>query len=100
MEIELFTCNKFSKLCIQIFICCHPTQIEKSLIEILSFFNCARPFKILISNILDMVGNTPILKINSIDTGLCELYVKLENLNPGGSIKDRVGLQMITDAEK
>ena len=51
------------------------------------------------SNILDMVGNTPILKINSIDTGLCELYVKLENLNPGGSIKDRVGLQMITDAE-
>ena len=51
------------------------------------------------SNILDMVGNTPILKINSIDTGLCELYVKLENLNPGGSIKDRVGLQMINDAE-
>ena len=39
------------------------------------------------SNILDMVGNTPMLKINSIDTGVCELYVKLENLNPGGSIK-------------
>ena len=51
------------------------------------------------SNILDMVGNTPMLKINSIDTGVCELYVKLENLNPGGSIKDRVGLKMISDAE-
>ena len=52
------------------------------------------------SNILDMVGNTPLLRINNIDTGLCELFVKLENLNPGGSIKDRVGLQMIEDAEK
>ena len=52
------------------------------------------------NNILDMVGNTPLLKINKIDTGPCELYVKLENLNPGGSIKDRVGLQMIDDAEK
>ena len=52
------------------------------------------------SNILDMVGNTPLLKINNIDTGICELFVKLENLNPGGSIKDRVGLQMIEDAEK
>ena len=40
------------------------------------------------SNILDMVGNTPLLKINNIDTGICELFVKLENLNPGGSIKD------------
>ena len=52
------------------------------------------------SNILDMVGNTPLLKIINIDSGICELFVNLENLNPGGSIKDRVGLQMIEDAEK
>ena len=38
------------------------------------------------SNILDMVGNTPLLKINNIDTGICELFVKLENLNPGGCL--------------
>ena len=40
------------------------------------------------SNILEMVGNTPLLKINRIDTGCCELYLKLELMNPGGSIKD------------
>jgi cystathionine beta-synthase len=39
------------------------------------------------------------LKINNIDTGKCDLYVKMESLNPFGSIKDRVGLKMIQDAE-
>jgi cystathionine beta-synthase len=39
------------------------------------------------------------LKINNIDTGKCDLYVKMESLNPFGSIKDRVGLKMIEDAE-
>ena len=47
-----------------------------------------------------MVGNTPVVRINNIDTGLCELLVKLENLNPGGSIKDRVGIKIIEEAEK
>ena len=51
------------------------------------------------NNVLEMVGNTPILKINNIDTGKCDLYVKMESLNPFGSIKDRVGLKMIQDAE-
>ena len=46
-----------------------------------------------------MVGNTPVLKINNIDTGKCDLYVKMESLNFLGSIKDRVGLKMIQDAE-
>ena len=40
------------------------------------------------------------LKLNCFNTGLCELYVKLESQNPGGSIKDRVGLAIIEDAEK
>ena len=52
------------------------------------------------NNLLEMVGNTPVVRINNIDTGPCELYVKLENLNPGGSIKDRVGIKIIEEAEK
>jgi len=52
------------------------------------------------SNILDMVGNTPMLEINHIDTGPCRLFLKLELMNPGGSIKDRIGISMIEEAEK
>ena len=59
-----------------------------------------RKMKASFNNLLEMVGNTPIVKINNIDTGPCELFVKLENLNPGGSIKDRVGLKIIDEAEK
>ncbi|MBM37649.1 MAG: cystathionine beta-synthase [Woeseia sp.] len=52
------------------------------------------------SNILDMVGQTPMLEVNNIDTGLCRLFLKLELMNPGGSIKDRIGISMIEQAEK
>jgi cystathionine beta-synthase len=52
------------------------------------------------SNILDMVGNTPMLEITRIDTGPCRLFLKLELMNPGGSIKDRIGISMIEEAEK
>jgi len=51
-------------------------------------------------SVLDLIGNTPIVKINHMDTGPCSLYIKLESANPGGSIKDRIGLKMIEDAEK
>ncbi len=51
-------------------------------------------------SLLSLIGNTPMLKLNCFNTGLCELYVKLESQNPGGSIKDRVGLAIIEDAEK
>ncbi|MBM3617759.1 MAG: pyridoxal-phosphate dependent enzyme [Alphaproteobacteria bacterium] len=51
-------------------------------------------------NILDLVGNTPLVKVNHLDTGKCELYLKLESHNPGGSIKDRIALSMIDAAEK
>ena len=47
---------------------------------------------------LDSIGNTPMLKVTRIDTGVCELYLKLENQNPGGSIKDRIGKSMIEAA--
>jgi cystathionine beta-synthase len=45
-------------------------------------------------SVLDLIGNTPILKVTRFDTGLCELYVKLESQNPIGSIKDRVALSL------
>ena len=54
----------------------------------------------LYSSILDMVGRTPMLEINQIDTGPCRLFLKLELMNPGGSIKDRIGISMIEQAEK
>lgn len=52
------------------------------------------------NNVLDLIGNTPVVRINHLDTGPCELYIKLESQNPGGSIKDRIGLTMIEEAEK
>ncbi len=52
------------------------------------------------SNILDMVGKTPMLEVTHIDTGPCRLFLKLELANPAGSIKDRIGISMIEEAEK
>jgi cystathionine beta-synthase len=51
------------------------------------------------SNILETIGNTPMVELQKLDTGLCRLFVKLENQNPGGSIKDRIALSMINEAE-
>lgn len=51
-------------------------------------------------SVLELIGNTPMLKAQKLDTGVCELYLKLENMNPGGSIKDRIGLSMIEQAER
>ena len=50
-------------------------------------------------NVLELIGNTPMVKAQHLDTGVCELYLKLECMNPGGSIKDRIGLKMIEAAE-
>lgn len=53
------------------------------------------------SNIIDAIGGTPIVKLNKIIApNGAHLYAKLEFLNPGGSIKDRIGLALIEDAEK
>ncbi|AIR66497.1 cystathionine beta-lyase [Cedecea neteri] len=51
-------------------------------------------------SVLDLIGHTPLLRLNHLDTGHCELLLKLENQNPGGSIKDRVALSMIEHAER
>ncbi len=52
------------------------------------------------SNVLEMIGNTPLMAVKRLDTGPCELFLKLENQNPGGSIKDRIGLYLIQAAER
>ena len=52
------------------------------------------------NNVLELIGNTPVVRINHMDTGPCELFIKLESQNPGASIKDRIGLRMIEDAEQ
>ncbi|HUL64058.1 MAG TPA: cystathionine beta-synthase [Burkholderiaceae bacterium] len=50
--------------------------------------------------VLDQIGNTPLVRISRLDTGPCELFLKLESQNPGGSIKDRIGVSMIEAAER
>jgi cysteine synthase A len=52
------------------------------------------------NNILDTVGNTPHVRINRLYPAGAEVWLKLERANPGGSIKDRIGLAMIEDAER
>ncbi|WP_018971588.1 pyridoxal-phosphate dependent enzyme [Rudaea cellulosilytica] len=51
-------------------------------------------------SVLELIGETPIVQAQRLDAGPCELYFKLESANPGGSIKDRIGLSMIEAAEK
>ena len=57
--------------------------------------------KLLFDNVLELIGSTPIVKLNRIvDKEMAEIYAKLESFNPGGSVKDRICLSMIEDAEK
>src|SRR3984885_201474 len=51
-------------------------------------------------SVLGPIGNTPLLELRNLDTGCCRLFAKLENQNPTGSIKDRIGLSMIEAAER
>ena len=53
-----------------------------------------------VNNILETIGNTPHVRINRLFPSRVEVHMKLERANPGGSIKDRIGLAMIEDAEK
>ena len=50
--------------------------------------------------ILDLIGHTPLIEVRRLERGPCRLFLKLENQNPGGSIKDRVALAMIETAER
>ncbi|XP_049865490.1 cystathionine beta-synthase-like [Pectinophora gossypiella] len=65
-----------------------------------------KPFEVRkkqLSSVLDLIGVTPLIKLNKIpkSEGIkCDMYVKLEYENPAGSIKDRIALRMVTEAEK
>ena len=55
----------------------------------------------ILNNILENIGDTPIVKLDKVGSALkCNLFAKCEYLNPGGSVKDRIGLRMINEAEK
>lgn len=53
-----------------------------------------------VDSVLDLIGATPMLRVTGFDTGACELFLKLESCNPGGSIKDRIALAMVDAAER
>ncbi|WP_426342815.1 pyridoxal-phosphate dependent enzyme [Pseudoduganella sp. S-14] len=50
--------------------------------------------------LFSLIGNTPLAEVTRLDTGPCRLFLKLESQNPGGSIKDRIGLSIIEAAER
>ncbi len=53
------------------------------------------------NNVLELIGNTPIVRLNKMTQGLAaEIYVKMESRNPGGCVKERIGLSMIEAAER
>jgi len=55
----------------------------------------------IVNNIYDLIGNTPIIKLTSLSTDqMADVYLKLEWYNPAGSVKDRIAIQMITAAEE
>ena len=57
--------------------------------------------KAIAKNVLDLIGNTPLVQLEKIVSGgMARIVAKLESFNPGGSLKDRICLAMIEDAEK
>ena len=54
----------------------------------------------ILNNVLESIGHTPLIRINKLVPPNAEILVKVESFNPGGSSKDRVGLNMIEEAEK
>ncbi len=55
----------------------------------------------LCNNILEAIGHTPLVRLNRLTAGFAaDVYVKVDYMNPGGSVKDRIGISMINDAER
>lgn len=65
-----------------------------------AFFLTFKTIYMRFNNILETIGNTPLVRINNLFPAGYEVYIKLERTNPGGSIKDRIALSMVEDAEK
>lgn len=66
----------------------------------MSEVNGARTIAPVYTNVLEMIGNTPMLELRNMDTGPCRLFVKMESMNPGNSIKDRIAVSMVAAAER
>ncbi|MEF9953130.1 MAG: cysteine synthase A [Clostridium sp.] len=54
----------------------------------------------IVNNIYELIGNTPMIRLQNIDSNSADILVKLEFFNPGGSVKDRIALSMVEEAEK
>lgn len=52
------------------------------------------------TKVLDLIGHTPLVEVQHLDTGKCRLFLKLESQNPGGSIKDRMARRIVDEAER
>src|SRR5210317_1728451 len=54
----------------------------------------------LYENVLETIGNTPVIKLNNLSPNNASIYVKAEYFNPAGSVKDRLAINIIEDAER
>ena len=52
------------------------------------------------NNVMELIGNTPLVRVSKLNEGKAEILVKAEFFNPGSSVKDRIGFAMIKDAER
>ena len=52
------------------------------------------------NNVMELIGNTPLVRVSKLNEGKAEILVKAEFFNPGSSVKDRIGFALIEDAEK
>ena len=53
-----------------------------------------------VKTLIDLIGNTPIVQVKNMDTGPCNLFLKMEGMNPGSSIKELIALNIIETAER
>jgi len=75
-------------------------NIKAVAVEVTDESKCPRLDKIC-DSVLDAIGGTPLIRLNRVGSDLaCELLVKCEFFNAGGSVKDRIGRQMVLDAER
>src|SRR5882672_6803460 len=77
-----------------------PERLAAPVVRILPIRLPGRTILVAAQQVLDLIGNTPLVEITRLDAGPCRLFLKLESQNPGGSIKDRIGRSMIEAAER